>query len=196
MKPPAAGRSRLFALRAWRSPLARDVDRAEAMLTWSVLVLWMLSLPLLAVIGSVYSADLRDRVVDEQRSSVQVDAVLVKDAGFVLTTAGSAGLGVTAEATWVGRDGEAATGSIEVAPGARAGDHVTIWLDRTGQVVPMPMKASEVGVQAVLMVVFGWISFGLLLAAAWWLVRLRLDRQRWRAWAQEWETAGPGDNSR
>jgi hypothetical protein len=41
----------------------------------------------------------------------------------------------------------------------------------------------------------GWLGLGLLLIGGWWIGRARLDRRRWQAWAQEWETFEPGRNS-
>ena len=189
MKPSAAiGHRRPLAFRVWRSPLARGVDRAEVALTFGVLVVWLLALPILATVGSAQWSGLQARAAVEQRSVVSVDAVLAQDARFDMTTLRSTPTGVIAEATWTGRDGRPVKGPVEVVPGARAGDHVVIWLDPAGEVVDAPMSTVDAAVQAGLIVALGWLALGLVLIGGWWVGRARLDRRRWRAWAQEWET--------
>jgi hypothetical protein len=54
-------------------------------------------------------------------------------------------------------------------------------------VVDPPLTGVDATVEAVLIAVSGWLGFGLLLVGLWWLLRARLDRRRWSAWAQEWE---------
>jgi hypothetical protein len=196
MKPAAAvGRRKPLALRVWRSPLARRADRAEAALTWSMLVIWLLALPILATIGSVQWSALQARAASEQGSVVAADAVLTQDARFDPVTYRSTPTGVTAEATWTGRDGRPATGPVDAVPGSRAGDHVVIWLNPAGAVVAAPMTTLDAAAQAGLMAAGGWLGLGLLLIGGWWIGRARLDRRRWQAWAQEWETFEPGRNS-
>ncbi|HEY7815894.1 MAG TPA: hypothetical protein VIC62_21800 [Nakamurella sp.] len=180
-----------LALRVWGNPLARGVDRAEAALTWILMASWLMALPILAVIGSVQWADLQARADAQARSLVSVEAVLVTDAGYELTNYRSIPTGVTAEATWVGRSGLDVTGPVTPAPGARAGEHLTIWLDPDGAIVAAPMSATDAAVQAVIIVTFGWTVLALLLGTAWWVVRRRFDRRRWQAWAQEWERVEP-----
>jgi len=192
MNPPAADtRRRPLAVRAWRSPLARGFDRAEAALTWSMFAVLVLALPILAVIGSVLWSDLEARATAVAASSTAVDAVLTKDATYDMVSAGTAVTGVSAEATWTGRDAVAVSGRIDALPGARAGDRVVIWLDPAGQVVDAPPTTTDAAIQAVLTVVGGWVLLVLLLTAVWWMGRRRLDRRRWRAWAKEWEWVEP-----
>ena len=164
MTTPAGHRPGLLALRVWGNPMARGVDRAEAALTWILMANWLMALPILAVIGSVQWADLQARA-DAQASSLV--------------------------ATWVGRNGLDVTGPVSPAPGARAGEHLTIWLDPDGAIVAAPMSATDAAVQAVVIVTFGWTVLGLLLGAAWWVARRHFDRRRWQAWAQEWERVEP-----
>ena len=46
-------RGRWFALRVWGNPLARGVDRAEAILIVGLFMIWLLTLPLIATVASV-----------------------------------------------------------------------------------------------------------------------------------------------
>ncbi|HEY5877494.1 MAG TPA: hypothetical protein VIU11_01200 [Nakamurella sp.] len=192
MNPPAADtRRRPLAVRAWRSPLARGFDRAEAALTWSMFAVLALALPILAVIGSVLWSDLAARATAEAASVKAVDAVLTEDATYDIVSAGSVVTGVSAEATWTGRDAVAVNGRIDALPSSRAGDRVVIWLDPADQKVAAPFTTTDAAIQAVLTVVGGWILLGLLLTAVWWMVRRRLDRRRWQAWATEWARVEP-----
>jgi hypothetical protein len=191
MKPSVDRRPGRFALRVWGNPMARGVDRAEAALTWILVTIWLLASPIVAVIGSVQWADLQARADAQQHSKVSVEAVLVTDAVYQLTTSRSFPTGVTAEATWVGPSGLEVTGSVTPLPRARAGDRVTIWLDPDGAVVAAPLSDTDAAVQAMLIAAGGWTGFGLLLGATWWIVRRRFDQRRWQAWAQEWERVGP-----
>ncbi len=191
MKPPAATRRRPLAIRVWRSPLARGVDRAEAWWTWILLTAFLLALPILATIASVEWGELSNKAAAEAGAVTDVQATLISDARYDLTGYRSLPTDVTADATWTGRNGLVATGQIDVMPGARSGDHQTIWLDRSGALVPAPMTSTDAAVEAMLVGLTGWLGVGLVLFGIWWIVRRRLDRRRWRAWAQEWEWAGP-----
>jgi len=187
MKPSTGRRPGPFVVRVWGNPMARRFDRVEAGLTWILVTIWLLALPILAVIGSVQWADLEARAATQQRSVVSVEAVLVGDGRYRLTSYQSIPTGVTAEATWFDRNGVQVTGPVAPRPGARAGDPVTIWLDPAGAVVAAPMNDTDAAVQAILTVTGGWTGLGLLLGSMWWVLRRRLDRRRGEAWAQEWE---------
>lgn len=191
MKPPTATRRRPLVLRVWRNPLARGVDRTEAALTWILVTVFLLALPILATIASVEWGDLSNKAAADSGSVVSVEATLTSDARYELTGYRSVPTDVTADASWTGRDGLVATGQVDVMPGARAGDRQTIWLDPSGAIVPAPMTRTDAAIEAMLFGLTGWLGIGLVLLGVWWIVRRRLDRRRWQAWAEEWEWVGP-----
>lgn len=192
MKSPTTGiRRRPLALRVWRNPLARRIDRTEATVTWTLVAVFLLSLPILATIASVQWGNLSAEAAAEESAATAVDAVLTSDATYPVSAYRSSPGDVTAQATWTGRNGLVGGGEIDVMPGARTGDHVVVWLDQAGDRVAAPMTTTDAAIEAALIGVSGWVGLGLLLAGVWWVVRRRLDRHRWRAWAQEWECAGP-----
>lgn len=187
MKPPTGLRPGPLATRVWGNPMARPVDRVEAGWTWVLLVLWVLTVPILAVVGSAQWSDLQAEAAAQSRNLTSVDAVLIQDAGYELSAYRSIPTGVTAQASWTGSNGLPVTGTVSPVPGARAGDHITIWLAADGRVVKPPLSTTDAAVEAVLVAVGGWVGLGLLLIGLWWMLRRRLDRRRWSAWAQEWE---------
>lgn len=187
MKPSTGRRPGPLATRVWGNPMARPVDRSEAAWTWVLLVIWVLAVPLLAVIGSTQWTNLQAQAASQSRSLTSVQATLLQDASYELSAYRSIPTGVTAQATWVGPTGLPVTGAVTPVPGAHAGDHITIWLGPDGSVVDPPLTGVDATVEAVLIAVSGWLGFGLLLVGLWWLLRARLDRRRWSAWAQEWE---------
>jgi len=89
-------------------------------------------------------------------------------------------------------DGQEATGVAEVAATAAAGDHVTVWLDSAGRIVPAPASSESLAGLTLLVGAGTWILIGLVMLVLGWAVRRRLDRRRWRAWGQEWAQVEPG----
>jgi hypothetical protein len=188
------GRLRWLAFRVWGSPLARDVDRAEAVLIVGLLLIWLLTLPLIATVASVEWTSVDSRLETDRATDIAVDAVLSGNASPSALTREAVGRSA-ARAAWTGRDGRPASGAIRVDAGAHAGDHVTVWLDASGTVVAQPMGSSTAVALTVLAAGGAWLALGLALAGTWWAIRRRLDRHRWNGWEQEWSSFAPGRNT-
>ncbi|TCN31211.1 hypothetical protein EV644_12986 [Kribbella orskensis] len=173
-----------------RNPLRRPVDRLEAGFVLLALVACLLTIPVGAAVGtSVRKAG--ENHAAQQRSSLQaVQARTIEDA--------PTGIGdVPGQLTWpVGVVWQDPAGMVresrtKVYLGTMANSEVTIWLDRSGQVVKPPASAGEsaalgggVGLGTVL---GSWLLLWLLTLA----VRRPLDRRRLREWAGEWEQVAP-----
>lgn len=174
-------------LRVWGNPLARGSDRAEAVLVVGLVIVWLLTLPLIATIASAAWPTVESRVVGVQQSVTTTDAVLLSDAQVVIADPRSSqGVQPRANATWLGRDGRPATGSIVVRVEARTGDHQAIWLDEQGAVVDPPMTTRTAAGLLVLTAAAGWLILGGALFTFRWATGRGFDRRRRRMWEDEW----------
>jgi hypothetical protein len=192
MQPQPARRRRPVWIQVWRNPLARGVDRAEAAVVLILLTLWLVALPIVATVGSVSWADSSARSAEQQRSLASVQAVVEQDAQLPIGAGEATPVWITVPVSWTGSDGQQATGVAEVAATAAAGDHVTVWLDSAGRIVPAPASSESLAGLTLLVGAGTWILIGLVLLVLGWAVRRRLDRRRWRAWGQEWAQVEPG----
>ena len=187
-------RRRWFALRVWGNPLARGVDRAEAIFIVGLLMIWLLTLPLIATVASVEWTSIDSRLAADRVTDIAVDAVLTGDASPILVTREAIGA-TTASAYWTGRDGQPTSGVVHVAAGARSGEHITVWLDATGKVVAQPMSSVAAAGLTALAAGIAWLGLGLTMIGIWWAVRRRFDRLRWIEWEREWKAFTSGRTS-
>ncbi|WP_420119881.1 hypothetical protein [Nakamurella sp.] len=190
-----AHRAPLF-LRIWGSPLARGSDRAEAVLVAGLVVVWLLTIPFIATIASAEWPGVQARVVGVQQAQTAVGATLVTDADLATVDAHSYSVvQPMASATWTGRDGRPAGGSIVVRIGARAGDQQTIWLDEQGRVADPPMSTRTAAGLLVLVAAGAWLMLGILFLAIRRTAGWSLDRRRHRSWEDEWARFDAGSRS-
>ena len=171
------------------NPLRRPVDRTEARLIAGLLVIFLITSPLVAVATAhlAYGASLR--ALHAQRSWREVTATLVQK---VTDTSGSTGgWAPVAAAKWTAPDGRTRHGIIAVDGSAQAGQHVTIWVDGTGQPAMSPQSRSSAVLSAVGTGLSAPVFLALLLILAGWIVRLILNRRRLADWENEWKAVGP-----
>ena len=147
---PTAGRRRPTGLLwlsrvAWRNPLARGSDRAEAAFGVIVFVLWLLALPIVATAGSMCWPQIAAVADEEQRARHQTTAVLTTEAAdFVFSDHGVPMTSqIPVSARWIAPDGSARSGPIDTQSGAKAGDVRTIWVDSTGGVTDPPLTRAK-----------------------------------------------------
>ena len=179
-----------WTLQSRGNPLRRPVDRKEARLIVGLLVIFLLASPLVAVLGArlSYAASFRD--MHAQRSWREVTATLVENAADSSATTGDAWAPV-AEARWTAPDGRARHGILAVDGSARAGQHITIWVDGAGQptVSPMPKIGAVLSAVTVGLAMPGFLALLLILAGC--VVRLALNRRRLADWETEWNMVEP-----
>ena len=96
-----------------------------------------------------------------------------------------------ATATWVDRNGIVQTGLIPVTAGQYAGDHVSIWLDRSGAVTEPPLNATDAAARAIVIGLGGWLVVGLVLGSVYGLVRRSLNARSRARWDSEWQLVEP-----
>ena len=191
-QPRPAWRRRPLSLRVWRNPLARGIDRVEAAVVLILIVGWLVALPIVATVASVRWADAAADAAQQEQSLRSVQATVEQNVQAPIGSSDVAPVWITAPVSWTGPGGQPATGVVDVPATAVAGDHVTVWLDGAGRIVPAPRSPEALAGLAMLAGAGTWILIGLLALLVGWAVRRRLDRRRLRAWGQEWALVEPG----
>jgi hypothetical protein len=172
--------------------LARGVDRIESAVTLILIALWLVTLPIVATVASVRWADASADATQRQQALRSVQAMVEQNVQVPIGAIDVAPVWITASVSWTGSDGRPATGVVEVPATAVVGDHVTVWLDGAGRIVPPPASPEALAGLTMLAGAGSWILLGLLALLVGWAVRRRLDRRRLRAWGQEWAQVEPG----
>ena len=177
----------------WRNPLARAADRAEATARLLLTTLWLLTLPVVAVVGSVAWQQASVIAEDQQHTRSSTTAQLLDDAPDIAID--DQGIFVDqqqrATARWIAPDGSVQTGSVTTAAGGHTGDRIRIWVDRTGEVTGPPVNPTTSAVLIITLATGVALAWGALLAAAQYGFRRRLDRRRMAGWDDEWVRIGP-----
>jgi len=191
--PTGANRPRSLPLAVWGNPLARRTDRLEATIVIALTVLWLLTLPIFAVAGSVQWSTASTAAEQQHHDRTRTTADLTDDAtNFTVSSQGiPIGDQVSVAARWVAPDGSDRTGTI-TAPGAlRAGDQVLIWVDGTGEATGPPTDPTTAGLLVALGTALAWLIWGAGLAAGALGHRRLLHRRRLEQWAQGWHQVEP-----
>jgi len=177
----------------WRNPLARTADRAEATARLLLTTLWLLTLPVIAVAGSVAWQQASAIAADQQHTRSSTTAELLDDAPNIAID--DQGMFVDqqqrATARWIAPDGSERIGSVTTTAGGHHGDRIKIWVDRTGAVTSPPASPTTSAVLIITLATGVALAWGALLAVAQYGIRRRLDRRRMAGWDDEWERIGP-----
>jgi hypothetical protein len=163
------------------NPLVRASDRVEALALLALLAAAVFAVPLSADAGSlIYHAGAR-AADDQARDRHPVEAVALEGSAVFATEYDSTGF---VRVQW--REG--ATLRIEQinAPVTiKAGEPLTIWLDKTGQVVAAPLTTDDAMASALVAAVAVWVAVVFSCALLAFVIRATLDRARDRAWERE-----------
>jgi hypothetical protein len=178
---------------AWRNPLARPADRAEAVARLCLVTMYLVILPVVAVLGSQAWHGVSATLEHQQQSRHPTTAQLLEDApdlgdddqGSLMSEQ------LLVAARWVAPDGAERTGSVPAAPGEPSGDRIEIWVDQTGNVSTPPPDPASVAVPIIIATIAGALLWGGLLIAAHYTFRSRLDRHRLARWDDEWRRIEP-----
>ncbi|MFE9449960.1 hypothetical protein [Streptomyces sp. NPDC006739] len=188
--PTTSGTPTRLGLWRWRrNPLRRHSDIVEA---WVVLAAWVLAL-LGGAFAGVLAGQVTDSAFDARRAQVHAVSAVLAD-GAQRTAPAGTGYDdgrVWATVRWTDADGSVHQGRAKVLPGVPVGTRLTVWTDRTGQVVPHPAGEGEAALQAVLTGVLVASLAGTAVWAGGWLVRTGLVRRRLAEWDEEWKRVGP-----
>lgn len=171
-------------LRPDRNPLRRACDRAEAGVLAVVIAVFLVAVPLAAVItgGGTYAAGLRAERA-EQAAWREVPAVL-------LAAAPASGYDAT-RAAWTAPDGARRAGPVTAPAGTPAGHTVRLWVDASGQPTGQPLQPDDVISRAATMAVVAASGAAAALLGTAAAARWALFRRRLAAWDSEWRITGP-----
>jgi hypothetical protein len=171
--------------------LRRGTDRVEDALAWLLMALGMIVLIGAVTVGvGVYTQSM-DRSRADQSVRVQATAVLLVDASDKVADQGSAALFAGVPARWTDSVGRQHEDEVLARLDSRAGDQVSIWLDRDGDLTSPPGSALSVALDGL---VIGIVVLGLgcsLIAAVWMGLRRIIFNRNARAWEREWARVGP-----
>jgi hypothetical protein len=127
--------------------------------------------------------------MQSERSWREVTATLLQDASDA-TGVGS-NWDPSVMAWWRAQDGQQKTGVLPVDSSAKAGQHVTIWVDGQGRPTVSPMEPYNVVANAVAIGIGSQFVLAVILLMAGCIVRLVLNRRRLADWDDEWRTIEP-----
>lgn len=170
----------------------RGADRLEDGLAWLLMLAALLTAGLAVVTGVGVTGNAAARAEREAADRTSVSATVLQDApGLAGSPDTTASARVRADVSWTVADGTARTARALVPPASRAGEIVTIWLDRAGNPVDQPNTAANAplaGIAAGFVVLLGG---ALLLALSWLGVRYWTNTLKDRGWEREWARVGP-----
>ena len=192
-QPDGWERPRSLTFAVWHNPMARSCDRARAALSVALIGLWILAFPVAAIAGSMIWASGSATAAQENADRTKLSAELLTDAPLPQISAHGFPLNspMAATATWVATNGAVQTGLIPVTAGQYAGDHVSIWLDRSGAVTEPPLNATDAAARAIVIGFGGWLVVGLVLGSVYGLVRRSLNARSRARWDSEWQLVEP-----
>jgi len=182
------------------SPLVRRSDRWQAVLV--LLLLAAAAAPLSVTqplqhalelrLGHAWQAEVQDRT--------RVEAVLLENAPLPVAQAGDTATHVlvrqSATAVWTETGGGTHSVDVPVTVGARAGDHLMIWVapdERTALPDPQPGELHARAWAQTALAVMGWWS---LLGLVHVLLTTAFERLHARWWTVQWQRTGPRWTSR
>ena len=173
-----------------KNPLRRRSDRIEAVVLWCGLVVALLLIPVAAAVGTGVGNASAESAARQRAVLHEVKATTLQDTANAAPSAPGDVLS-RAMVSYVDANGVAREGMTSVVIGTKAGDEVTIWLDRSGNIVPTPRSGADSST-------FGGTVGFLTLTGSWlllWglvrLARVPLDRRRAYDWESEWRSVAP-----
>jgi hypothetical protein len=173
-----------------KNPLRRRSDRIEAVVLWCGLVVALLLIPVAAAVGTGVGNASAESAARQRAVLHEVKATTLQDTANAVPSAPGDVLS-RAMVSYVDANGVAREGMTSVVIGTKAGDEVTIWLDRSGNIVPTPRSGADSST-------FGGTVGFLTLTGSWlllWglvrLARVPLDRRRAYDWESEWRSVAP-----
>jgi hypothetical protein len=173
------------------NPLRRYVDKLESAFVVSLVVAFLVAAPLLGIfavrdVGAAGARQLRTEATWVQRPATLTEG------------AASGVIGVDGEfdtswvmATWTARDGVSQSGPVAVQLNARAGQHVMLWMTRTGQLTPPKLTAAGIRDREVMAALAVCAGLAVVLSITAGVVRVLVNRRRIAGWTKAWEAIGP-----
>lgn len=187
LRHPLANRTRGCA----RNPLRRRIDDIDTAIMVGLVVLFVLAAPLLSLLTGRMADAAGVREQRAERTWHQVRAVLEQNADQgVIGQDGEWGV-AWVNARWQLPHGVRRSGVVAVGLSARAGQRVTIWVTKSGQLTHPPLSHGDVldGIANAVMATVAGLGVLIGIAAA--VARAAVNRRRMANWARDWEIVGP-----
>jgi hypothetical protein len=169
----------------------RGTDRLEDFAAWLLVSVGLLLVVLAVTVGLGLSGSAMARVRAEAADRVSVPATASQDVPIVVTAPGTTLPRLLAEVTWTDADGVPGTGPALVPAGTRAGQPVTIWLDRAGRPVAEPLDESAAVVAAIAGGAVVLLAGAVVLGFCWVGARSGIAVLNARGWDREWAQVEP-----
>lgn len=168
----------------------RGTDRVEDVAAWFLAAVALVLIVVAGLTGLAVHGQQIERARIKSVSRMQVRAVLLEDVVIVKGERGG-DIPIRAEARWPDRDGVQHTGGVIVRRAAVAGEHVDVWVDRSGAIAAPPTRPENAVVTAILAALGVLLAGGTVLLACWYTVRILVLICNSRRWEQEWARVEP-----
>lgn len=163
-----------------RNPLVRASDRIEVAAALLVLMVALLAAPVSGSVGTLYYDNLKDRAAADRLIQHEVAATATDDSYVApqpyeepFLTPIQWQLGATVHTDEVRTDR------------MKAGEQLNVWIDSEGKRTKNPLSDQDAATEAVVSAFGLWFAAVGVAAAAWTIVRLRLNRRRYADWDRE-----------
>jgi hypothetical protein len=186
---PAGHLLRRFTLGS--GPLKRSSDRLEFVARVLLVCSLLTAVPIGLAVGTAAHTHAVAQVTAQAADRNRVTARLLDDVPTPVGDASSGSDGAWATAVWTDPAGIEHWFSVPVPASARAGDPVSLWIDRDGNRTTRPLSDEDVTGQAVGQGALTFALLSLIAAGAYRSVRRLLDRSRLHRWAADWAVVEP-----
>lgn len=174
------------------NPLLRRVDRIEAAVLVGLIMLFVISAPVLAIVAAHLTDAAGMRELRAQSTLRRVFATVVNNAPrgrpVGLAATGNPSL---VEARWRAPDGGLRTGLLDLAQDAPDGTRVPIWVTKSGQPADPPLSRTELIERVALAAAGAVLGMAAVMLTASRAARLAADRRRMADWARDWAATSP-----
>jgi hypothetical protein len=176
-----------------RNPLRRRTDRIEATVRLVTMILFLVAVPLVAIIAARQADHLALRQAHAQQAAEhEVTAVLLQQAQATGVPDPYSSVQMTMVlARWQPPGQPPRSGEVLATAGARAGSTVTVWTNASGAVTSPPPDHRVIAGDVCIAAVVSCLVASVLVLGSNALARRALDRRRLYAWDTEWRVTGP-----
>jgi hypothetical protein len=189
LDPQACWRRFIRGRRLDRNPLRRASDRVETVILAGLATAFLAGAPFAVLAGgSLAHEDARHLQQTQLATRSHVTATTLEAMPPDGQPRGGLFTIPAVEAGWNAPDGRTVYGEIPVFSGTPAGARVAVWTTTGGKLADPPLTDSQVAS----LTAFGQASSGVIVAAllalTWALARRELDRRRYAAWDDDWQS--------
>jgi hypothetical protein len=173
-----------------RDPLVRTTDRIEALVVVLAVVVSLLSVPIVAAMGTAVYGSSRQAYAEQAdtRHTVPATVTDVPTSQQILRTTT-----ITVPARWTAAGAEH-TGAVKAPSTTKPGDPIEIWVDNNGAQVDKPTPTTRAAAEAVMGALVIWICVAAAAATLVTVTRAVCDRIRLTGWQRDLDSlVGNGD---